>query len=164
MALGDRAPRPSVRVGRWTLRQGGRAYGLALVALTLAILGVAVALLPHTLMLAAFLLRARFGVWLPLALPVALAPFIVLHEGSHIAIFRAAVMAVVPVAVPRRVALVAALAPQPVVLGLAALARLAPAQWPLWLFLAVLAVAGSAGDFLSAAALALSRDEAVVAR
>ena len=68
-------------------------------------------------------------------------------------------------AVPRRVALVAALAPQPVVLGaLLLLASVAPAAWPLWFYVAVLAVAGSASDLLSAAALALSRDEAVVMR
>jgi hypothetical protein len=166
-----------VRVGRWTLRQGGGVYRAAVIGLMLALLVGACAIMPRTLVLAAVLLRAAVGLWLPLLLPAALLPFVALHEASHLAAFRAAGLPVrlhvrwrfpptvaveVPVAVPRRVALLAALSPQPVVLGaLAALSRAAPALWPLCLLLALLSVAGSSADFLAAAALALSRDEAV---
>lgn len=172
--------RPSVRVGRWTLRQGGGAYRTAAAVLMLAMIGVACIILPRTLAMAAVLLRGEVGVWLPLLLPAAMLPAIVLHEACHLAVFRAARLPVrvrvvwrfppavsvsVPVAVPRRVALVSALAPQPIVLGtLAGLSLAAPALWPLLLLVGVMAVAGSSADFLSAAALALSRDAAVVAR
>ena len=155
-------------------------YRAAVVSLMLALLVGACVIMPRTLAVAAFLLRAQVGVWLPLLLPTALLPFVALHEACHIATFRfaglpvrlriwwrfpPAVAAEVPIAVPRRVALVSALAPQPVVLGLlAALSRADPAQWPLFLLLAVLSVAGSSADFLAAAAMALSRDEAVVLR
>lgn len=172
-------PRPSVRVGRWVLRQGGPVYAAASLALMLLLCGAAVAAMPHAAALATVLLHLRYGGWILLVLPAALLPFLVLHEGAHIAVLRAAGLPIrirvggrllalrveVPVAAPRRVALVAALAPQPVVLGAVMLLdRVAPGAWPLGFYVAALAVAGSAGDFLNAAALALSRDEAVVLR
>ncbi len=170
---------PSVRVGRWVLRQGGPLYFGAVIILTVLLCGGAATIMPHTLLLAAVLLRLQCGAWLPLVLLGALFPVTVLHEATHVAVFalarlpvrirlhlrRLAILTEVPVAVPRRVALVSALAPQPVVLGaLTALMRTVPAEWPLWFLLAVLSVAGSAGDFLSAGALAISRDKAVVTR
>ena len=170
---------PSVRVGHLVLRQGGPLYFSAVVVLTVLLCVGAVVVMPHVLLLAAVLLRMRYGAWLPLVLLGALFPLTVLHEATHVAVFalarmpvrirlhlrRLAILTEVPVAVPRRVALVSALAPQPVVLGaLTALMRTVPAEWPLWFLLAVLSVAGSAGDFLSAGALAISRDKAVVTR
>lgn len=171
--------RPSVRVGPWVLRQGGPWYAATNMALVLALLTAFAAAMPRTLTLAGILLRLQYGPWMMLVLPGALLPLIAAHEATHIAVFRLAHLPIrirvggrllavrveVPVAVPRRVALAAALAPQPVVLGtLAALTHGFPSQWPLWLFCTVLLVAGSAGDFLSAVALALSRDVAVVLR
>ena len=164
------------------LRQGGAAYQVALIIASFGLLAAAVVVLPHTLVETAALLRAQYGLWLPLVLPAALLPVAVLHEAAHVVAVRAAGLPVrvrlaggrgrlpafvtdVPVALPRRVALAAALAPQPVVLGaLVGVARMAPAMWPLCLAIGVLAVAGSAGDLLSAAALACSREREVVRR
>ena len=170
---------PSVRVGHLVLRQGGPLYFSAVVVLTVLLCVGAVVVMPHVLLLAAVLLRMRYGAWLPLVLLGALFPLTVLHEATHVAVFalarmpvrirlhlrRLAILTEVPVAVPRRVALVSALAPQPVVLGaLVLVGRIVPGGWPLFAVLAILAVAGSSGDLLAAAAIAISRDEAVVAR
>lgn len=161
------------------LRQGGPVYAVASVGLMLALCGGLVVAMPHTAAMATVLLRLRYGAWIMVAPLGALLPFLVLHEAAHIIVLRAAGLPVrvrlggrlpalcveVPVAVPRRVALVAALAPQPVVLGaLLLLAVLAPTWWPMWFYVSALTIAGSASDFLSAAALALSRDDAVVLR
>jgi hypothetical protein len=168
---------PSVRVGRWVLRQGGPLYRRAVIGFTVLLLLGAAAAMPHTLLVAAALLRARCGFVLPLVLLVSMLPVIALHEGTHIAVFAAARLPVrlrlgrmaitteVPVALPRRVALASALAPQPAVLGALALAaRFVPAAWPLLTVLGVLAVAGSSADLLAAAAMAVSRDSKVLLR
>jgi hypothetical protein len=170
---------PSVRVGRWTLRQRGALYMIAASCLTALLLLGSAAAMPRTLLLAAALLRAWYGLWLPPVLLGAMLPVIALHEAAHVAVLaaarlpvrvrlhlrRLAVITEVPVALPRRVALASALAPQPAVLGALALAaRAVPGAWPLLTVLGVVAVAGSSSDLLAAAALALSRDGEVRVR
>ena len=171
--------RPSVRVGRYTLQQGGAAYTAAVLVLAMGTLLGAGFLMPGTLAAVAVTLHQLFGPWLLVVLLAGYAPMVVAHEASHVAVLRLAGLPVrirfggrllavrveVPVPVLRAVALISAVAPQPVCLGLlAALSWVLPGTWAACCLLGVFEVAGSAGDLLSAAALALSRDTHVLAR